>query len=398
MDGIWGLGIGGHLETNRYQKKKMNQFKYVAYILGLLAFIPLNSALRKSPIRSLPKLKTPSTDSFPVLTRSASALSPSAAPSVQEQKNLNSLLPTEEFVLHLNNAIISQNLIQFRLQDNKFNASNVREKSLLNDADLSFLTDLKSVQGRLVKLSAGIHLQLTFSYKTNDIVKNFNLLSASEECRKLLCRKAFRLASLSTSSCTYELNLKRGKGKFRVVPNEKSNTTIEIYENNIPKKGPIDPFSPFLCALNITTSEGKVKSGMASKYSQIQKFIEILDKYLLKKEKDLTPLRIVDMGCGLGYLTFAAHHRYHTLYKLSTVGIEARVALVEKTNAVASALNFNTLTFVEGTIESVDVEDGVDVLVALHACDMATDSALWKGIQNKAEVMIVAPCCQKEVQ
>lgn len=123
------------------------------------------------------------------------------------------------------------------------------------------------------------------------------------------------------------------------------------------------------------------------------------------------------MGCGRGYLTFATHHYFSNILEfrdVRTVGVELRGALVRESNGIARSLgdSFAGLSFVQGTIEEAclfnehDIGDGsdggdeeaVEVLIALHACDTATDDALWSGVNRGADVIVVAPCCHKEVR
>mmetsp|Transcript_26609 Transcript_26609/g.63436 ORF Transcript_26609/g.63436 Transcript_26609/m.63436 type:complete len:458 (-) Transcript_26609:34-1407(-) len=139
------------------------------------------------------------------------------------------------------------------------------------------------------------------------------------------------------------------------------------------------------------------------------------------------PLQIVDMGCGRGYLTFSLHSYLCSTYgkdNVSTLGIDVRPKLVNEMNGITNDLggSFDTLTFEEGTIEDVvggvdageqkdtngsgvnklhendDSNDLLQVLVALHACDTATDDAIWYGIARGVDVIVVAPCCHKQVR
>jgi SAM-dependent methyltransferase len=167
------------------------------------------------------------------------------------------------------------------------------------------------------------------------------------------------------------------------------------------KKRLIDPKqSLWLHALGVTTADGKVAKGMEAKFRQINKFVEILEHLLDDAgldEKD--NLILVDMGSGKGYLTFAAYEFLGRagFDRANVRGIEARPELVELCNRGAAESRFDGLRFEAGTIESMPL-DRVDVLVALHACDTATDDAIVKGIQAGASLILVAPCCHKELR
>eukprot|EP01032_Pedospumella_encystans_P013490 gene13490-15527_t len=198
--------------------------------------------------------------------------------------------------------------------------------------------------------------------------------------------------------------------------------------------------SPFLEALGITYKDlgskipiSRPRVGMTHKLGQIQKFVEILDG-LVKAVPDLQvankrDLKIADMGSGLAYLTFAVHaHFQKTFPHLQTIGVERRAELATRTNEIARKLGaeFGGLRFQSSDIgdvthsESVhnlapkvatdatnetshSKDDGVnknklDVLMALHACDTATDDAILHGIHNNASIIVVSPCCHKEVR
>ncbi len=136
---------------------------------------------------------------------------------------------------------------------------------------------------------------------------------------------------------------------------------------------------------------------MSDKYRQIHHFIELLAPALRTLPKG-RKLRVADMGSGKGYLTFAAYAFLKQAgYQAEVFGIERRRALVDLCNRVAAQCEFPDLRFEVGEISDVKLE-GVDVLVALHACDTATDDALYRGIAAKAQLIFLAPCCHKEIR
>src|SRR6185369_8371659 len=110
-------------------------------------------------------------------------------------------------------------------------------------------------------------------------------------------------------------------------------------------------------------------------------------------------LQLADMGCGKGYLTFGAWHLFHRVWKqpVRVIGVETRVDLVATTNKLARQIKADGLEFVAGTIESVKLPCA-DALIALHACNTATDDAIRRGIELGAKLIVVAPCCHKEVR
>ena len=154
----------------------------------------------------------------------------------------------------------------------------------------------------------------------------------------------------------------------------------------------IPPSRPYLHALGITTADGRVTTGGRRKYKQINKFVEIVDGLL--RDHPLEPgAHIVDMGSGSGYLTFALYdHLANTLgLGVSMTGVELRSQLVAKCREIAAGNHFEHLHFAEGYIDTYHPPERLDMLIALHACDTATDDALYRGIRAGAEIMIVAP-------
>ncbi len=163
----------------------------------------------------------------------------------------------------------------------------------------------------------------------------------------------------------------------------------------------------WLRALGVTNAAGEARPGMASKLRQIQRFVELLghlvdDSPLGALGAASLPrqlLRVVDMGAGKGYLTFATAEFFRARgVEAEITGVEARGELVELTNRVAREHGFARLNFVQGTIADFTPPQPLDILLALHACDTATDDALAKAVQAGATLILAAPCCHKEVR
>jgi hypothetical protein len=146
---------------------------------------------------------------------------------------------------------------------------------------------------------------------------------------------------------------------------------------------------------------------MEAKFRQIHRFVELL-KPLVESSgvaaaptdsAQMEPLVLVDMGCGKGYLTFAAHEHLQVIAgrPVHTLGVEARPELVAESNRIALETGCVGLEFKAGTIAKTELPR-LDILVALHACDTATDDALASGIAGGASLLVVAPCCHREVR
>ena len=154
-------------------------------------------------------------------------------------------------------------------------------------------------------------------------------------------------------------------------------------------------------ALGVLDAKGRIQKEKGDKYRQINKFVEIIDGLVrqhpvLKNKKNI---EVVDMGAGKGYLTFALYDYLINIFKTTAAvkGVEIRPDLIEKCNKIAQKVGFKQLVFEEGYISDFPI-DKTDILIALHACDTATDDAIFKGIQAKAELIICAPCCHKQIR
>ena len=162
------------------------------------------------------------------------------------------------------------------------------------------------------------------------------------------------------------------------------------------KRRAISPAAPFLEALNVTNAAGGARPGRERKLRQIFRFAELLDHAVRRADVGAAP-RVVDMGCGKGYLTFAARELLAGRFgKVSVEGVEARRSLVDASNRAAASLGHgDSINFREGWIGPCGA---FDVLLALHACDTATDDALHAAVVGGAAVVLAAPCCHKELR
>ncbi|MGY0040239.1 class I SAM-dependent methyltransferase [Pedobacter sp. NJ-S-72] len=150
--------------------------------------------------------------------------------------------------------------------------------------------------------------------------------------------------------------------------------------------------------LKVTDDNGIVYKNAQDKYKQINQYIALLDP-LIRTLPVKGIKNVVDMGSGKGYLTFALYDYLVNVLKIEAkvTGVEYRQDLVDLCNKIASGSNFTGLDFVQGTIEDYKSEN-INLLIALHACDTATDDAIYKGIAGNAELIVVAPCCHKQIR
>ncbi|TDG35547.1 SAM-dependent methyltransferase [Pedobacter changchengzhani] len=257
--------------------------------------------------------------------------------------------------------------------------------------------DLKQILVRKVIIKREDKLAFTFRYKTRDIAKNFSVKAGTELIFDYLSN-GFKIATLFTTVNDFifeELN--NGKFVWRILAT--STKSVQSVSHDEEKVRLIKPTSKsYLTALKITDADGNVFKNAQDKFRQINHYIEILSS-LIKELPDGTIKKVADMGSGKGYLTFALYDYLHSNLKLETevVGVEYRQDMVDLCNEVAVKSKFEHLNFIQGTIEAYDAEK-VNLLIALHACDTATDDAIFKGIKAGAELIVVAPCCHKQIR
>ncbi len=256
-------------------------------------------------------------------------------------------------------------------------------------------SELKNVFVNPVAIKTGSKLSFVYRYNTKDITKNYGAAEAISNILKLLGEDFFN-ADLFTTQNHVQLLQQNEKVKITTKPSSQNNST-NLQHDKQKQRIIRTANNIYLYKLGITTGDGIVKKDMQDKYKQINRYAEIIDGII--KEIDFGKnISVVDMGSGKGYLTFALYdYLKNTLLLNATItGVEMRDDLVNTCNQIAAAAHFEKLHFTKGTI--ADTALPADMLIALHACDTATDDAIYKGIQANAKVIIVAPCCHKQIR
>ena len=268
--------------------------------------------------------------------------------------------------------------------------------SLMNKRDKS--SELRTLRGKLIEIKKGLRLSLVFRYETNDITKNFEVDKIDRVLNDLLTKDFFQ-AILSTTHKEYHLSQKANKANWKLTIKEAKIYRVPERSHDKTKNRLIKADkNAYLHGLEISTQDGNIRKDKQDKYRQINKFIELIDN-VLKPDEMKQPYRIVDMGAGKGYLSFALYdHLSNNLdIDLSLEAIELREHLVRNGNELARAVGFDGLVFKEGAIENTPLKD-IDMVIALHACDTATDDAIFRGIKSGAEIIVCSPCCHKQVR
>jgi SAM-dependent methyltransferase len=277
----------------------------------------------------------------------------------------------------------------------------------------------RKILGRCVTLKGAPHLSLTFRHDTRDTTKNLPLAESAAWLREQL-RHCVRSALLGTTKADWQI-IAAESGPPRLISHKPTRKQAPPRGHDQKHIGLLDrSAADWLQGLGVLDRDGKLRASMADKHRQINRYLEILSH--LAKDCGWTgapvsdperaetanatnapgrrpALQFADMGCGKGYLTFGAWHLFRRVWQQSVhvIGVEARPELVATTNRLARQIKADGLEFVSGTIESAKLPP-VDALLALHACNTATDDAIRRGIELGAKLIVIAPCCHKELR
>lgn len=255
---------------------------------------------------------------------------------------------------------------------------------------------LQNIYARLVNIKSKTKISFTFRHQTKDIVKNHSVDEAIAMIGLWLGNDFLNgdLFSLE-EDVSILFNKKR---KARLVFKKPIQTKVVSKSHDKNKKRYLSESANYLHQMGIANAKGRIVKSGQRKFKQINKYIEIIDS-LIKESNLPNDPHIVDMGSGKGYLTFGLYDYLKNSLDLNPniTGIELRTNLVQFCNDLAKENKFDQLQFLAKDINDFQ-PNRIDMLIALHACDIATDIAIAKGIQANAEIIVVAPCCHKQVR
>lgn len=260
----------------------------------------------------------------------------------------------------------------------------------------------QKIFGRAVKLRGTVHLSLTLRHPTRDVTQNLTLAEVPAWLEQQLGQN-FRSALLGTTTRDWQFIFKED-GAARLIDHRPADKNAPSREHDQRHVGLLDVRAQdWLTGLGVLDAAGKVRAAMADKHRQINHYLEIIS-HLVREcgWAGTTPpqgLHFADMGCGKGYLTFGLWHVFNRTWKQSVrvTGVESRPDLITATNNLARQIHATGLEFVRGEIAQTKLS-AVDALIALHACNTATDDAIQRGIELGAKLIVVAPCCHKEIR
>jgi len=263
----------------------------------------------------------------------------------------------------------------------------------------------RRVELRYVDLKAGRHLQVTAYDASQAHTSNHAVGEAAREAVDDLLDEPFGNWHVDTTTESHQLRVTK-KGQALVHSQARAQVLEADRDHDRDKQRLLPEDDPVLVALGISDQQGRVKPSRQAKYRQVEEFLRILDVAVrdaidqghLRRPTDDDPLRVVDLGCGNAYLTFAAHRflREQRGLPVRFIGVDVKEQSREHNSGVAGTLGIEA-DFVVGSISEAVLDPAPEVVLALHACDTATDEALARAVAWQAPLVLAAPCCHHDV-
>ncbi|MEM7333113.1 MAG: SAM-dependent methyltransferase [Chloroflexota bacterium] len=257
----------------------------------------------------------------------------------------------------------------------------------------------KKVVARPVLLKNKRHLQVSHFDQRKDVTKNYPFNELSSKVTELV-NLPFRNIHVQMQGQDLQIQISK-KGKAIVHRHKKHQKSAPWSLSHDRQKSLLLPNNqpdPFLQTIGIMTKDGKVRADRQGKFKQINEFLKlILETAVFDPTK---PLNIVDCGCGNAYLTFAVYYYLHKLQNvpLEMVGIDVTKSLLDRRAEQVEELGWHGLTFQQSTIIDFEPQSPPNMVLALHACDTATDETLARALKWNSEMIFVAPCCHHHLQ
>ena len=257
--------------------------------------------------------------------------------------------------------------------------------------------DLKRVKLKPVEIREEYMIQLEYQYER--ILKHENVTIQDLTAKLDMLFEQFRQVHAEFQEQTIHVQLSK---KNKVLWKSSQNATAKQVDlsHNRKKQYLLDDsrVHPFLVRLGVQAEDGKIKKQKYDKFKQINRFVEFIDDSLAHLPKDKT-IRILDFGSGKSYLTFALYYYLKVEKELDihVTGLDLKKEVIDECNQIAQDLKYENLQFLVGDINDFNEETQVDMVVTLHACDVATDMALARAVKWGAKVILSVPCCQHEL-
>lgn len=245
------------------------------------------------------------------------------------------------------------------------------------------------------------HLQFSYFDAKKDITKNYRGDECAEKLAQILALE-FSDIHIQTAREDIAFTL-TSKGKLlmrNTTPSRRSQAVNLAHDREKPLLLTANDAAPFLKAVGIMTQEGKIKAEKQSKFRQINEFLRLVQQTGALEKFDHSPLHVVDCGCGNAYLTFAFSYYLNTVLNIPAhmTGIDANGELLARLAEKSSSAGWSDMAFQTTSIIDYKPVAPPDIVLALHACDTATDEALARGIRWQSKVIVSVPCCQHDLQ
>ena len=255
------------------------------------------------------------------------------------------------------------------------------------------------VRIRPVSISGSICYQAEYMENNKAFHRNLDEGALKEYLEEKLSGSYKQLQCQGRTLDVTVLSGKKGKLTIRTREHEEKSLPKILPHNRtrnyiLPEGVPV----PFLVDLGVMTAEGKVVSSRYDKFRQINRFLEYIRDILPYLPED-REIRILDFGCGKSYLTFAIYYYLHELLgrEVRITGLDLKEDVIETCSRLAEKYGYDHLSFHTGNVEDYDGDTEIDMMVTLHACDTATDYALYRAVTWNAGVILSVPCCQHEL-
>lgn len=263
-------------------------------------------------------------------------------------------------------------------------------RAVLSGRRRNMQTEFERIDIKPVQIKEEIKWQIISSDGKKDLTKNVSLDFDFHN----LFKSGYANLLVETESESFQLRITKKDEALLSVSKVKLNRDLT---HDRQKQRMLAENNPVFKALEMSDMLGRIKPSKMDKYKQVDEFIRLMDQSIssdLATQKDIS---VVDLGCGHAYLTFAVAEFLQSRYqKVSVLGVDERIDSKEHNEKVASKLGVSA-NFVAAKIADLSSHP-VDIAIALHACDTATDDAIYWAVKNQAKVIMVAPCCMHEMQ
>lgn len=277
---------------------------------------------------------------------------------------------------------------------------NIEIKSIIKGTISNPRNNSKYIKGyiRPVEIKENSMMQIELFTKTQSFAHNYNYDEFSEIINTIMLDSFFQL-NIITNEYNYSFKYtKKNHLLSNKIKNKEIKTLLNVSHNKQKKYILNDGnIIPPLVDLGVMTQDGKIVPSYYDKYRQINRFLEIIDDTI--KDFKEQELNIIYFGCGKSYLTFIVYYYLVNIKKIKTniIGLDLKADVIKKCNEIAKNYGYNSLNFEIGDISLYKPHFRVDLIITLHACDVATDYAMYHAIKLHSKYLLSVPCCQHEI-